>query len=209
MTRWQRVLCIIGALTVFVVVVGGIAGCVMLRNGFSARNKTLPGEARLARILRSWSVPSAAKARGNPVKITPEAMMDARAHFADHCAQCHGNDGSGKTEMGRGSYPQAPDLRARATQDMSDGEIFYWIENGVRLTAMPSWGEAGHDDEATWKLVAFIRRLPSLTTEDVAAMQFLNPKSPEEWREQQDEDSFLNGGEAPKSTPQGHHHGGQ
>lgn len=208
MRRLTRALAVVGAVAIVLVIAGGIAGGVMLRDGFSARDRPLPGEARLARLLRTWSVPAAARKRTNPVKMTAAAMMDARAHFADHCAQCHGNDGGGRTEMGRGTYPQAPDLRTRDTQDMSDGEIYYWIENGVRLTAMPAWGEGGYDDTATWKLVAFIRQLPKLTAEGVAAMEFLNPRSPEEWRELQEESSFLNGGEAPKAAPRDHPHGG-
>lgn len=208
MNRIKRILTVIGAITVFLLIAGGIAGCFMLRDGFSARSTPLPGEAGLARMLRGWSVPSAARKQINPMTMTPEVMMEARAHYADHCAQCHANDGSGQTEMGQGSYPKAPDLRDRSTQDLSDGELCYWIENGVRLTAMPSWGSAGHDAEATWKLVGFIRRLPSLTTEDVAAMNYLNPKSPEEWKEAQEEDSFLNGGDPPTASPADHHHGG-
>ena len=207
MRRVERWLAVIGALAVVLIIAGGIAGLLALPNLFSARNRPLPGEARLARMARTWSVPSTARRRVNPITMTPDNMMEARAHFADHCASCHGNDGSGKTEMGQNTYPVAPDLRGRETQDLSDGELFYWIENGVRLTAMPAWGAAGHDEEASWTLVAFIRRLPSLTTEDVAAMEYLNPKSPEEWSEQQAEANFLGGGDAPTPAPMsGHHH---
>ena len=61
-------------------------------------------------------------------------IAEGRDHFADHCATCHANDGSGNTEMGRGLYPKAPDMRLPATQNLSDAELFYIIENGVRLT---------------------------------------------------------------------------
>src|SRR2546428_10175979 len=44
-------------------------------------------------------------------------------------------------------YPRAPDLRLRATQDLSDGELFYIIENGVRFTGMPAWGDGGERSE--------------------------------------------------------------
>ena len=71
---------------------------------------------------------------------TEEAIAEGRAHFADHCASCHANDGSGDTEMGRGLYPRAPDMRLAATQNLEDHELFYIIENGIRLTGMPAWG---------------------------------------------------------------------
>ena len=67
-------------------------------------------------------------------------MTDARAHFADHCAICHANDGSGDTPIGRALWPKAPDMRLRETQDLSDGELFWIIENGIRFTGMPALG---------------------------------------------------------------------
>jgi hypothetical protein len=62
-------------------------------------------------------------------------LREARAHFADHCAICHANNGNGQTPIGRNVYPKAPDLRASDTQTMSDGELFYVIRNGIRFTA--------------------------------------------------------------------------
>ena len=72
-----------------------------------------------------------------------------RAHFADHCASCHGNDGRGNTEMGRNLYPKAPDMRQSGTQHLSDGELYWIIENGVRLTGMPAWGDGSGNDPDT------------------------------------------------------------
>jgi mono/diheme cytochrome c family protein len=71
---------------------------------------------------------------------TPEVLSAARSHFADHCASCHGNDGSRKTEIGWNLYPKAPDMRLPETQNLTDGEIYYIIHNGIRLTRMPAWG---------------------------------------------------------------------
>ena len=117
-------------------------------------------------------------------------MAEARAHFADHCASCHGNDGSGQTQLGRRLYPRAPDMRLPATQALSDGELFHVIENGIRFTGMPGWG-GGVSPEVSWKLVLFIRHLPRLAPEEILEMERLNPKSPSEWREFQQDQEFL------------------
>jgi mono/diheme cytochrome c family protein len=137
------------------------------------------------------------------VPNTEEAIAEGRAHFADHCASCHANDGSGDTEMGRGLYPRAPDMRLAVTQKLEDHELFYIIENGIRLTGMPAWGtgkKAGEDE--SWRLVRFIRHLPQITPEEIAQMEGLNPKSPEKIRQQIEEEKFLGGGtdEPPTST---------
>jgi hypothetical protein len=99
-------------------------------------------------------------------------------------------------------------MRSTRTQNLTDGELFSIIRNGVRLTGMPAWGDAaGHDDADNWKLVHFIRHLPKLTPEEIAQMETLNPKSPEEWKQMQDEAAFL-GGETstqPKPSEPMHH----
>jgi hypothetical protein len=103
-------------------------------------------------------------------------------------------------------------MRAQATQQLTDGELFSIIENGIRLTGMPAWGTGTPDGErASWSLVHFIRRLPSLTPEDVARMEALNPRSFDEFREEEEARRFLAGEEsrpAPHERPPhkaGHH----
>lgn len=126
------------------------------------------------------------------------------SHFADHCASCHGNDGSGATQIGRNLYPKAPDMRLAATQTLSDGELFYIIENGVRFTGMPAWSTGTLEGaEATWHLVRFIRHLPALTPEELREMDALNPKTPSELEEETKDREFLNG-TTDAAEPAGH-----
>jgi mono/diheme cytochrome c family protein len=176
----------------------GAAACAtgvwFLSGGISARPAPSAVEAFAAHRLRALAIPSAAAARTNPVPDSPAAVAEGLAHFADHCASCHANDGSGQTTMGQGLYPRAPDLRLPATQRLSDGTLFYIIENGVRLTGMPAWGTGTADGEAaSWRLVRFIRHLPSLSEAELQRMQSLNPKSADEWREAEEERKFLEG----------------
>ena len=107
--------------------------------------------------------------------------------------------------MGRALYPRSPDLSASATQQLSDGELFYIIENGIRFTGMPGWGGAGRPEES-WKLVHFIRHLPGLTDEELREMERLNPRSPAEWKELQEEDEFLGGPSGVPPSSAGHDH---
>ena len=102
-------------------------------------------------------------------------------------------------------YPPAPDMRNPATQALSDGELFYIIQNGIRLTGMPAWGASSHDEGDSWKLVHFIRHLPNVTLQERKQMERLNPKSPSEWKEEEEEEMFLNG-EGKNEPQQQHHH---
>jgi mono/diheme cytochrome c family protein len=178
----------------FTVVCATVGGHIFLGTvaGFSAREKPSGLEAWLARAAHNMAIPLAAKQQINPVAATDEVIAQGLAHWADHCASCHANNGSGDTPMGRGMYPPAPDMRLPATQQLSDGELFYIIENGVRLTGMPAWG-SGHDGTDSWKLVRFIRHLPNLTFEERREMERLNPKGPDEIEEERQQEEFLKG----------------
>ena len=118
----------------------------------------------------------------------------ALEHYADHCAACHANDGSGDTEIGRGLYPKVPDMRGIETQSLSDGELFSIIEHGIRLTGMPAWGTGTPDGERdSWGLVHFVRRLPKLSSDDIERMEGLNPKTPAQLKEEEEIRRFLEG----------------
>ena len=79
---------------------------------------------------------------------------------------CHGRDAKGHTEMGANMYPKVPDLTSTEVQRRSDGALFYIIQNGIRWTGMPAWKNE-HSPEDTWKLVAFIRKSPTLAEADM------------------------------------------
>ncbi len=192
---------------IFACLLAVAAGALILRDarGFSASEPPGALERWIARRARSAALPSDARARPNPLQNSPEVLAEARAHWADHCATCHANDGSGDTLLGKRTSPPAPDMRLPATQKLTDGELFYVIQNGIRLTAMPAWGSASaHDEQDSWKLVHFIRHLPQLTLEEKQEMQKLNPKAPDDLKEEEEEKKFLEGqGEA---EPHEHHH---
>jgi mono/diheme cytochrome c family protein len=174
-------------------------------HGFSAREQPLALERWVARWARGAALPADARSSANPVKNSPDVIAEARAHWADHCAVCHGNDGGGNTTMGKNFYPPAPDMRLAETQQMTDGELFYIIQNGIRMSGMPAWGGSDHDAQDSWKLVHFIRHLPQLTIEERIEMERLNPKGPDERKEEDDERKFLRG-EENNETQHEHHH---
>lgn len=166
-------------------------------SGFSAQEPPSALEEFGAITARKIAIPSRAKNVQNPVPNTPEAIAEAKMHWADHCATCHANNGSGNTEMGSHMYPRAPDMRHKRTQDMTDGELYFIIQNGIRLSGMPAWGKAeDENDEESWKLVHLIRHLPSLSTAEAEEMKKWNPASPQEQKNEREEEDFLSGSES-------------
>jgi len=180
----------------------------ILHDGLSARATPTRLEAVLARNARHLAIPSNARLAQNPVLESPEDLREARLHFADHCAICHANDGSGHSDIGDGLYPKPPDLRLAQTQNLTDGELFWIIENGVRFTGMPAFSTNGGNHgggQDSWKLVHFIRHLPHLTVAERLEMERYNPKGPEDRAEEQEENDFLNGA-TPRTKPESQNH---
>jgi mono/diheme cytochrome c family protein len=199
------------ALVVLVVILSAAAGAVtysVVGRGLGTDDEPSAVEALLARAMRHWATPRAMRVRTNPVPPTEAVLSEALEHWADHCATCHANDGSGDTEIGRGLYPRAPDMRAQATQALTDGELFSIIEHGIRLTGMPGWATGTAEGEReSWGLVHFVRRLPMLTPEEIEHMAELNPKTPAQLREEAEIRRFLEGGPPPPvpAGPGAHH----
>lgn len=196
------------AVSIVILLAIGIYGWSLIRRGFSAHDQPSALESLAARTARSLAVPASYRNLSNPYPPTPENIREGLEHFADHCAVCHANDGSGDTEFGRNMYPKPPDMRQAETRDKTDGEIYYTIQHGIRLSGMPAFGEKNRtDDESTWKLVHFIRHLPKLTPDELRQMERLNPKSMAELEEELEAERFLRGEDSPprRSTKHNKH----
>ena len=202
-------------LIVFITLVGigivgdfGWMGYQLFASGFSAKTEPHALEVFIARQIRHLAIPVENRNAQNPIPLSPDVIKDSLAHFADHCALCHANDGSGQTPIGKNVNPRAPDLRLPDIQSMSDGEIFWVIHNGVRFTAMPAWGEGDPaEDKDSWKLVHFIRHLPQLTPDELDQMKALNPKTQKYLEEEAAFREFLQGSDAAAPRiDRGHHH---
>jgi len=43
------------------------------------------------------------------------------------------------------------------------------VKNGINMTGMPSFGATGMDDAEIWSLVAFLKKLPTVSDADFKA----------------------------------------
>jgi predicted CXXCH cytochrome family protein len=164
MVRWKTIVLVFCSLAIVAVALG----LLLIRRGFSARDEPTSLEQNVARFVRNWSIPTNAADEPNPWKPTASVLKEARETYIARCAICHGLDGGGQTTVGRNLYPKPPDLRSPLTQKLTDGQIHYIIQNGVRLTGMPAWGNPHEEQgEINWKLVLFIRDLWQPTNTEV------------------------------------------
>jgi mono/diheme cytochrome c family protein len=141
-------------------------GYVSLNDLFFASAPPGPVETSLARRARNLAIPADARQARNPFAGQKDAWREALDHYAEHCESCHAYDGHGGGEVGRYLNPRTPDMTLARTQQLTDGELFYIIQHGVRWTGMPAW-QGDHTPEESWRLVSFIRHIPSLTSEEM------------------------------------------
>jgi mono/diheme cytochrome c family protein len=90
--------------------------------------------------------------------------------FHTACRLCHGGPGIKPLEFTAGLYPRPPRFPSKdVQQDISDPQLFWIIKHGLKMTGMPSFG-VSHSDEDLWAIVAFVRRLSTLSPQEYQAM---------------------------------------
>ncbi len=132
-----------------------------LLQGCAADKQPSQQETNLANAAKDVSIPLEAGKMKNPLPETNEVISQGQEVFLGSCAQCHGADARGDTTVGRSMNPPAMDLTSPHVQHWSDAELFWIIQNGVRLTGMPAWKSSISDND-TWKLAHFIHNISRL-----------------------------------------------
>ncbi|MFZ0708745.1 MAG: cytochrome c [Terrimicrobiaceae bacterium] len=128
----------------------------------------------------------------------PKDLDDAKristgaGEYSEMCSGCHLAPGMKRTEISRGLYPRAPELRRNT--DLTPAEQFWIVKHGLKMTGMPAWGVT-HDDDLLWDVVAFVRKLPELTPEQYQTMVKDAPKHEEIMRQMETGGDHEHGGE--------------
>jgi mono/diheme cytochrome c family protein len=101
-------------------------------------------------LARRLAMPRAVVEARNPVSPSPEVLARARAHFADHCASCHGNDGWGRTKLGRSLYLKAPDMALSRTQGR---DLVHFVRHlrGSRRPRSRRWSRSTRAAGGSWR----------------------------------------------------------
>lgn len=157
----------------FALVLTVLAAAAILWTGmldFAASTPTGKLEQGLATFALNRSVARHAPATRNPIAASPEVFRDGLGHFRENCVACHGAPGVDASEFGQGLNPPAPDLTLPRVQARSDGQLFWIVSNGIRMTGMPAFSPT-HKPEEIWKIVAFVRHLPELTPAEEKALK--------------------------------------
>ena len=156
-------------------------------------------ERRLAGYVTSnWIRRHAAK-QNNTLNPTPENLKAGQGDFEEHCATCHGLDGSGENRFEADFYPPVAKLTGHA-QDWSDGELYFIIANGIPMSGMPGFGEH-HDSKEIWGMVLWVRHLAQLSPPEKAALESRAHMTAEQHQKMMEESHPEEVHPTPNSTP--------
>lgn len=116
------------------------------------------------------SVEKHASAKSNPFGHDPAASRAGMSHYKENCLSCHGARDVKASEFAKGLNPGPPMLDMKDVQEMTDGQLFWVVSNGIRSTGMPAFSPT-HTEEEIWQIVSFVRQLPKLTPEEIAQLK--------------------------------------
>jgi mono/diheme cytochrome c family protein len=154
------------------VLVAVAAGLALWFGLFEVAATKPPGklEEALARFALNRAVARRAPKASNPLPASAEVLAEGLAHYRENCADCHGGPGIEASEAGQGLNPPAPDLTLPRVQKRPDGELYWIVANGIRMTGMPAF-QPTHKEKEIWEIVAFLRHLDALSAEEEKALQ--------------------------------------
>ena len=112
--------------------------------------------------LRERSIAVRARTIEVPALEDPKRVAAGAERYAALCVGCHLAPGLTKSDIRSGLYPHPPSL---AQEEVRDSRRAFWtIKHGIKMSAMPAWGKS-FDDAAIWDIVAFVRKMPEMTSE--------------------------------------------
>jgi thiosulfate dehydrogenase len=133
----------------------------------------MPFESRLAHIGMHARIEKEAP-HNDPVPVTAENEMAGADLYRKHCAMCHGLPAQPRPADAMGMFPHPPQLFAgKGVTDDPAGETFWKIQNGIRLSGMPSFDKVMTTVEM-WQvadLLANAKQLPQPVTARLQAAQ--------------------------------------
>jgi mono/diheme cytochrome c family protein len=118
---------------------------------------------------KDHSIHSRAASISVPTLSDSSLLLTGFEHYNEMCVTCHGAPGRTPDDLAKGLNPHAPNL-AHSTKDLSPGEMFLMVKDGIKMTGMPGFGPT-HSDSAIWAMVAFLQRLQTLTSEEYKAFE--------------------------------------
>ena len=95
-----------------------------------------------------------------PERFAAEQVLAGFCQYEAHCVACHGAAGVARQPWANGLEPGPPYL-LDVHQRFSRRQLFWIVQNGIKMTGMPSWRESMSDRQIS-DVVAWLEASPHL-----------------------------------------------
>ncbi len=162
---------VLAGIVIGLLLVAGASGAVLWSGIYDVAATNMAGrlEASVAAFALTHAIQKRAPLQTNPFSM-PEDIRDGLERYKGNCLDCHGARGVAEPTFGKGLNPPAPDLTLSFVRKLRDGELYWIVSNGIRMTGMPAFSPTYTSDEI-WKIVAFVRHMPEMTAEERQILQ--------------------------------------
>lgn len=103
------------------------------------------------------------------VAFDPATLIAGARDYEAHCIACHGGPGVARARWASAMLPTPPYL-LDAPRRWSPAELYTIVHDGVKMTAMPAWGEIESDRQVA-AVVAFLEVMPKMTPAQFAQLR--------------------------------------
>lgn len=155
--------------TILLIVVGGY---LFVRGGgisLATTARPLPMEKTVAEMALSASMGNAADQK-DPLPFTDENMVAGAHVYKENCAVCHGAPERTRTALARGMFPPPPQFMEKADMmtDDPEGETYWKVTHGIRLSGMPGFAESLSEAER-WQVTMLVKHADKIPAAAQAA----------------------------------------
>ncbi len=147
-----------------VIVAGLIGFYAIVSLGFMPANadaKPPKLEKWIARKALHATIDREAPKKENPVALNDANLVAGIKLYAADCAVCHGAADGKASHIAAGLYQHAPQFAKHGVEDDEDGENYWKIAHGIRMTGMPGFSASLSEDEI-WKIALFLKNMDKL-----------------------------------------------
>jgi mono/diheme cytochrome c family protein len=92
--------------------------------------------------------------------VKQNLIENASDYYSGTCVICHGAQGKPPAKFSRGLDPTPPEFASPGWDRPEERKMFWIIKNGIKMTAMASFGEEVFKDDQIWAMVTFLKTLP-------------------------------------------------
>ena len=164
----MKIIAVIGGMVLIIL----IGGWIFIYSGFYNVAATIPHSSLtewLLSTISDRSVMHHAEGISPPSYLNdPQIVKAGFIKYQNDCVECHGTPTSYPGKIGKGLNPDPPKLWESA-KELSAGEMYWVIKNGIKMTGMPYWSHA-YKDQDTWSVVAFLKQFPNISAQQYQQM---------------------------------------